>query len=117
MAILEPVAGWAIDQALPPMMEELGLHLIPPQEAALRLARQRARRILETGENPLPSVSYFYQLMVEADYPEELIDLGYFDDDDIFYSDDPEEKQSRVREALEELLSAPPRVCSRLTYL
>ena len=105
MAILEPVAGWAIDQVLPPMMEELGLHPLAPEEAALRLARQRARRILETGENPLPSVSYFYQLMVEADYPEELIELGYFDDDDIFYSDDPEEKQSRAREALIELLS------------
>lgn len=105
MAVLEPVAGWGIDQALLAMMEELGCRAISPEQAAFRLARQRARQILETGENPLLSVPYFYRLMVEADYPEELIELGYFDDDDIFYSDDPEEKQTRAREALEELLS------------
>ena len=105
MAVLEPTAGWAIDQALMPMLDELGCHLIAPEEAALRLARQRARRILDTGEDPLPSVPYFYRLMVAADYPEELIELGYFDDDEIFYFDDPEEKRTRAREALEELLS------------
>ncbi len=105
MAILEPIAGWVVDQALPPMMEELGLRSIAPEEAALRLARKRAQRILETGEDPLPSVPYFNRLMEESGYIEELLELGYFDDDDIFYSDDPEEKQTRAREALEELLS------------
>lgn len=105
MAILEPFAGWGIDQALPPMLAELGCQAIPPKEAALRLAQIRARRILETGEDPLPSIPYFYRLMLAADYPEELIELGYFDDDDIFFSDVPEEKRTRAREALEELLS------------
>ena len=105
MAILEPGAGWAIDQALPLMLEELGLHPIAPEEAALRLARQRAQRILNTGEDPWPSLSYFHRLMETAGYPEELIELGYFDDEDIFYSDDPEEKRARAREAFEELLS------------
>ena len=102
MAILEPMAGWAIDQALAPMLEELGCHLIAPAEAALRLAHQRAQRILDTGDDPLPSMSYFYRLIVEADYPDELIELGYSDDDDLF--DDPDEKRIRAREALEELL-------------
>lgn len=108
MAILEPFAVWAIDQALLPMLEELGCRLISPREAALRLARQRAQRILHTGEDPLPSVPYFYRLMVAADYPGELIELGYLDDDDIFFSDFPddlEEKRIRAREALEDLLS------------
>ncbi len=105
MAILEPVAGWGIDQALPPMLTELGCQEISPKEAALRLAQIRARRILETGEDPLPSIPYFYRLRLAADYPEELIELGYFDDDDIFFSDVPEEKRTRAREALEVLLS------------
>jgi hypothetical protein len=52
MAILEPNAGWAIDQALPPMLAELGCETLRPKEAALRLAHARARRILETGEDP-----------------------------------------------------------------
>lgn len=104
MAVLEPVADWGIDQALPPMMEELGCKAISPEDAALHLARQRARHILETGEDPLPSMPYFYRLMLAADRLEELYELAYFDDDDIFYSDDPEEKRTRAREALEELL-------------
>jgi hypothetical protein len=87
------------------MLAELGCQSIPAKEAALRLAQIRARRILETGEDPVPSIRYFYRLMLAADYPEELIELGYFDDDDIFFSDDPEEKRKRAREALEELLS------------
>lgn len=105
MAILEPLAGWAIDQALPPMMEELGLCWIAPEKAALRLARQRAQHLLKTGEDPLPSMPYFYRLMVAADYLGELIELGYFHDYDELYSDDPEEVQARARSALEELLS------------
>lgn len=105
MAVLEPVANWGIDQALPPMMEELGCKAISPEDAALHLARQRARHILETGEDPLPSMPYFYGLMLAADRLEELYELAYLDDDDIFYSDDPEGKRTRAREALEELLS------------
>ncbi len=105
MAVLEPTAGWAIDQALLPMLAELGCRPLSSQEAALRLATLRAQLILTTGGDPLPSVPYFYQLMVAADYPEELLELGYFDDDDIFYSDEPEGKQTRARKALEELLS------------
>lgn len=69
------------------------------------MARNRAKRILETGEDPLYSTPYFYQLMLAADYPEELIELSYLDDDYIFVHN-PEEKQKRAREALEELL--PP---------
>ncbi len=105
MAILEPSAVWEIDQALPPMLIELGCQPLSPKDAALRLAHISARTILENGEDPLPSIPYFYQLMLAADYPEELIELGYFDDDDIFFSDVPEERRTRAREALEELLS------------
>ena len=114
MAVLEPVAVWGIDQALPPMMEELGCKRVSPEDAALLLARQRARRILETGEDPLPSMPYFYRLMSAADRLEELYELAYFDDDDIFYSDDPEGKRKRAREALEELLSPELRQRCRL---
>jgi hypothetical protein len=105
MAVLDPVAGWEIDQALPPMLEDLGCRPISAKDAALRLAHIRAKRILETREDPLLSISYFHQLMLAADYPEDLIELGYFDDDDIFFSDDPDGKRVRAFEALEELLS------------
>src|ERR1700744_2800985 len=77
MAILEPAYGWAIDQALPSMLEELGCRELSPKEAALWLGRERAKHLLETGEDPLPSLPYFYRLMRTADYPDELIGLGY----------------------------------------
>jgi hypothetical protein len=51
-----------------------------------RLARNRAERIRETGEDLLPSIPYFNKLMLAADYPEGLIELGQLDDDDIFYT-------------------------------
>lgn len=103
MAILEPAYGWAIDQALPPMLAELGCSEISPKEAALRLARERAKHLLETGEDPLPSLRYFYRLMWVADYPDELIGLGYLEDAYEFATE--EEVRTGAREALEELLS------------
>ena len=106
MAILEPTAVWAIDQALPPMLTELGCHSITPREAALRLARQRAKRILETGEDPLPSLSYFYRLMQSADYLEELMELGYLEDNYDFLTDENiDERRALAHEAVENLLS------------
>jgi hypothetical protein len=106
MAILEPTALWTIDQALPPMLAELGCHSITPKEAALRLAHQRAKRILETGEDPLLSLSYFYRLMQSADYPEELIELGYLEDDcDFFLEENIDNQRELAHEAVENLLS------------
>jgi hypothetical protein len=104
MSVLDPKDGWEIDQALPPMLGELGCQLLSPKEAALRLAQDRARHILARGEDPLPSIEYFHGLMLAAGYPDELIDLASLDDDDIVYRD-VEEKRVRAREALEELLS------------
>lgn len=106
MAILEPIAGWAIDQALPPMLAELGCHSITPKEAALRLAHQRAERILETGEDPLLSLSYFYQLMQSSDYPKDLFELSYLEDCyDFLTQENLDERRTLAHEAVENLLS------------
>ena len=103
MAILDPRYGWAIDQALPPMLKEIGCSELSAEEAAIRLACERAKRILESGEDPLASIPYFYRLMWSADYPAELIDLGYLDDAYDFATE--QERRDRAHEALEELLS------------
>lgn len=105
MAILEPVAGWAVDQVLPGMMEDLGCRALDVKEAALRLARERAQRLLHTDEDPLDSLDYFYRLMYMSDYPEELHELGYLADDYFLMNECPVEEQQKVaREALENLL-------------
>lgn len=111
MAILEPNAGWAIDQVLPLMLTELGCRTLSPAEAALRLARQRAQRILGTGEDPLPSLPYFYRLMFSAERPPDLIELGRLGMAfeylrvEFLREENIEAKRARVREALENLLS------------
>jgi hypothetical protein len=100
-----------IDQALPLMSAELGRQATLSKEAALRLAHQRAQCILPIGEDPLPSIPYFYRLMLAADYPRELIDLRYFDD--IIDTDDLEEQRVCARETLEELLFSELWVASK----
>jgi len=105
MAILDPKDGWEIDQALLPMLQELGCQTISLKEAALRLACLRAKRILDSTEDPLLSLSYFCQLREAGDYPAELDELAYIDDDYAFYSAETDEKHLYVREALQELLS------------
>ncbi len=104
MAVLEPVAGWAINQALPLMVKELGCLLMPLREAALRLARQRAMHILQTAEDPFLSVPYFHRLMLHGDYPTDLIELGYLDEEGIAPID-PTERLTYARQALNKLLS------------
>ena len=106
MAILEPRYGWAIDQALPPMMRELGCRELSAQEAAVRLARERAQRILETDEDPLLSIPYFYRLASSADYPKELCELSFLDDAYAWSTE--QEVRTQARELLEELLRSRP---------
>jgi hypothetical protein len=91
MAILDPRDRWAIDQALPPA---LGRHSILPPDAALLLLVSALSACLAIGEDPLPSIPYFEQLMWAADYPNELIELGYFDD--IFYLHDLTEQRTHA---------------------
>ena len=106
MAVLEPRYGWAIDQALPPMLAELGCRELSAKEAALRLARERAKHLLETGEDPLPSLPYFYRLMLAADYTNELIELAYVEDEFEFLTgENVDARRVRAHEALENLLS------------
>jgi hypothetical protein len=105
MAILESDDVWEIDRALGPMLAELRCRSISLEEAALRLARMRAERILESDEDPLSSLSYFYRLMLAGGHLGELHELGYLEDSlDIFGEDNLGERRRQARLALENLL-------------
>src|SRR5215472_14258291 len=52
LAALVNPSGWEADQIMPAFMAEAGLKTISRQEAAVRLARQVARRILSEGLDP-----------------------------------------------------------------
>ncbi|WP_263410785.1 hypothetical protein [Terriglobus tenax] len=104
MAILENASFSEISDALPHMMTELGLSQMPIDAAAIRIARKRAVEILENGEDPLPSLPFFYYLMVQADYPEELTEVGYVEDSFPSDPEDLEQCRAWATEALENLL-------------
>jgi hypothetical protein len=80
MAIIDPKYGYAIDQAIKPMLDELGYIPADKEAAAVRLAQIRAERILANKEDPLESVGYFYKLWFASDYSSELIELGNLDE-------------------------------------
>jgi hypothetical protein len=119
MAILDPSSQWEIDQVLPTMLAEVGCHSISLKEAALRLAHQRARSILATDEDPLPSLPYFHRLMFLGDYPEELIEIGYLQDnfDFIDFIENFDEQRASAIAALKDLLSPELREKRRVEKL
>jgi hypothetical protein len=80
MAVLDKPSGWEIDQVLPRMLADLNLQLPAPKAAAILLAQARVERIRSSGDDPLLSMDYFYQLWLKADYPGELAVLGNLDD-------------------------------------
>jgi len=102
MAILEKPSGWEVDQVLPKMLADLNLQLPAPKAAAILLAQARVERIRSSGDDPLLSMDYFYQLWLKADYPDELSELGNLDD---FYSwTDEAEVRAAAVEGMENLL-------------
>lgn len=110
MAILDPKYGYEIHEVLPEMLAELGRGTPSREDAALWLARRRARQILDSGEDPLPSLAWFYQVMLKGDHPRELVELGYLEDE-FFLVGDPAEQRSLTIAALQNLLD--PELCAR----
>jgi hypothetical protein len=103
MAVLDRPSGWEVDQVLPKMLADLGIELPTPKDAALFLAKNRVHRIQQTGEDPLKSIDYFKQLLRKADYPDELTELGWLEENSIF-ADEDGVREAAV-EAMENLLT------------
>lgn len=110
MAILDPKDGYEIHEVLPKMLAELGRGTPSREDAALWLARRRARQILDSGEDPLPSLAWFYQVMLNSGHPRELVELGYLEDE-FYLIADPAEQRAMAIAALEALLD--PELCAR----
>jgi hypothetical protein len=87
MAALEKPSGWETDQVLARFMAEAGLRPIANNEAAIRLGRDLARRIVRENLDPLEHLGEFYSLYWQPDYPKELCDLGLLDDERCVFAD------------------------------
>lgn len=81
LAILEHPTYFEVAEALPRAMRELGLSQIRTEEAALRIARQMIREILQREDDPVKHLGDFESLWIHADYAEEISGLGTLDDE------------------------------------
>src|SRR3981081_3524 len=76
LAALHFPTFFQVREILPKAMQEWGLTQLSREQAALRLAKRRAREILQSNEDPLQHASGFYQLWFQAGYCAELREYG-----------------------------------------
>jgi hypothetical protein len=81
LAALRFPAIFEVREVLPEAMQEWQIAELPPAQAAVRLAKHRARQILQANDDPLKHAQDFKHIWLEADYCSELADYGNLADE------------------------------------
>lgn len=81
LAILEHPTYFEVAEVLPRVMQELGITQIPIEEAAVRVAKEIAKGILESGDDALLHLCDFESLWVRSEYADQISKLGTLYDD------------------------------------
>ncbi len=81
LAALDFPTFFEIAEVLPRVMDELGVSRISVVQAAERLSRITAQRILASGDDPLKHLRDFESLWFRANYAKSLASLGTLHDD------------------------------------
>jgi len=81
LAALEHPTYFEVAEVFPRVRQELGLTEITVGQAALRVAKQIARDILDKGDDPLRHVQTFESLWVRSGYAKDIQALGTMHDD------------------------------------
>ena len=81
LAALDSPTFFEVRAVLPHAMKEMGLAEMKETDAAVRLARVRAREILHSETDPLKHLRDFEYLWISADYCKELAECGCLDDE------------------------------------
>jgi hypothetical protein len=81
LAAMDFPTFFEVQEVLPSAIAEMHLPPLSKREAALHLAKLRAKEILETGSDPFKHLRDFEQLWCAADFCRELLDYGNLDDD------------------------------------
>jgi hypothetical protein len=105
LAALHRPTFFEVREILPKLLQEWGLEQLPPGQAALRLAKRRAREILQSNEDPLKHSGDFFLIWKEADYCREIADYGELADD-VYISLEAGEPENEVRARLLEKLKS-----------
>jgi hypothetical protein len=96
LAALERPTFFEVREVLPRVSEEMGLSRLSTGEAALRLARQRASEILESGDDPLLHTRDFEQLWVRAGHPREIAGVGKLYDE-VYIAESMNQPEEKIR--------------------
>jgi hypothetical protein len=81
LASLEFPTAFQTKNVLPVAMKEMGLSNLGQIEAAVFLARTRAREILRSESDPMNHLRDFEYLWIQTDYCSELEEYGNLDDE------------------------------------
>jgi hypothetical protein len=76
LAALDSPTAFEVQKILPQAMQEWQLAQLSPEQAAMRLAKRRAREILRSNDDPMQHAGDFYQMWFEAGYCKELAEYG-----------------------------------------
>ena len=80
-AALQFPTYFEVQPLLPSLKKEMGLEELSIEDAARRLARIRAREIVQSGSDPLQHLSDFEQLWLASNYSPDLSEYGTLADD------------------------------------
>jgi hypothetical protein len=105
MAILDPQSGWEIEQALPRMLAELGCKSISGQAGGTATCQAPCSADFIDRRRSFAFTSLFYELMLAAARPAELLEVGYQEDALDVPGISEAERRSLAIEALQEFLS------------
>jgi hypothetical protein len=105
LAALHFPTFFEVREILPKLMQEWGITQLSPAQAAMQLAKRRAREILQSNEDPLNHAGDFFQMWVEAGYCRELADYGELADE-VYIALECGEPENQVRARLLEKLKA-----------
>lgn len=94
---------FAVEKILPAAMQEWEVHPVSVETAAIRLAKKRAKEILESGDDPLKHTGHFEWLSMQSEYCEELAVLGFFVED-VYVAKELGHSLDGVRERMNEEL-------------
>ncbi len=103
MAAMVLPTGHEIDELRPQFQLEAGLVTVSPTTACVRLATQRANEILDGDLDPLCHLHRFERWFLDGDCPDELRELGLFEED-AYLLEDSGKSEGEIRSwALERL--------------
>jgi hypothetical protein len=105
LAALHFPTFFEVREILPKLMQEWGITQLSPAQAAMQLAKRRAREILQSNEDPLKHSFDFYRIWREADYCRELADYGELADE-VYVALECGEPENQVRARLLEKLKS-----------